>query len=254
MLKEKRDKVDRLEESINFVLSMQNEIEGKSIQLKKLQTNLDEFSAHYSRLDEERRKADVLMQNLIDENRLIQKTIDKIEAQDKHIDSLNEGIAQLNGFFQRVEQRSHLLKDQLDTITEQMMSLHKNEQELQSVQSRFMEIEDLMADIEKKKTQIIAFNKQFEELRKQMSTSVQQIERIEQNAESKVRQLSEFMKALDDETEKKVTLTKTLSPAGVGDKKDMVRKLSNFGWTAEEIAARVNLDINTIETILSMPG
>ncbi len=254
MLKEKRDKVDRLEESINFVLAMQNEIEAKAIQLKKLQANLDEFSAHYARLDEERRKADVLMQNLIDENRLIQKTIEKIEAQDKHIDSLNEGIAQLNGFFQRVEQRSHLLKDQLDTITEQMMSLHKNEQELQSIQSRFMEIEDLMADIEKKKTQIIAFNKQFEELRKQMSTSVQQIERIEQNAESKVRQLSEFMRALDDETEKKVTLTKTLSPAGVGDKKDMVRKLSSFGWTAEEIAARVNLDINTIETILSMPG
>jgi DNA repair exonuclease SbcCD ATPase subunit len=254
MLKEKRDKVDRLEESINFVLGMQNEIEAKSIQMKKLTTNLDEFSAHYAKLDEERRKADVLMQNLIDENRLIQKTIEKIEAQDKHIDSLNEGITQLNGFFSRVEQRSHLLKDQLDAITDQMIGLHKNEKELQSIQGRFMEIEDLMSDIEKKKTQIVAFNKQFEELRKSMSTSVQQIERIEQNAESKVRQLSEFMKALDEDKASKVTLTKTLSPAGVGDKKDMVRKLSTFGWTAEEIAARVNLDIHTIETILSLPA
>lgn len=254
MLKDKRDKVDRLEESINFVLGMQNEIEAKSVSLRKLQSNLDEFSAHYAKLDDERRKADVLMQNLIDENRLIQKTIDKIEAQDKHIDSLNDGIAQLNGFFQRVEQRSHLLKEQLDTITDQMVGLHKNEKELQSIQSRFMEIEDLMADIEKKKTQIIAFNKQFEELRKSMSTSVQQIEKIEQNAESKVRQLSEFMKAMDDERSSKVTLTKTLSPAGVGDKKEMVRKLSTFGWTAEEIAQRVNLDIHTIETILSLPA
>ncbi len=254
MLKEKRDKVDRLEESINFVLSMQNEIEGKSIQLKKIQTNMDEFSAHYAKLDDERRKTDVLLQNMIDENRLIQKTIDKIEAQDKHIDSLNDGIAQLNGFFQRVEQRSVLLKDQLDTITDQMVGLHKNEQELQSIQGRFMEIEDLMTDIEKKKTQIIAFNKQFEELRKAMASSVQQIEKIEQNAESKVRQLSEFMKAMDDETANKVTITKTLSPAGVGDKKDMVRKLAAFQWTAEEIAQRVNLDINTVETILSLPG
>ncbi|MBN8221461.1 MAG: hypothetical protein J0L53_11095 [Spirochaetes bacterium] len=254
MLKDKRDKVDRLEESINFVLGMQNEIEAKSVSLKKLQSNLDEFSAHYAKLDDERRKADVLMQNLIDENRLIQKTIDKIEAQDKHIDSLNDGITQLNGFFQRVEQRSHLLKEQLDTITDQMVGLHKNEKELQSIQSRFMEIEDLMADIDKKKTQIIAFNKQFEELRKSMSTSVQQIEKIEQNAESKVRQLSEFMKAMDDERSSKVTLTKTLSPAGVGDKKEMVRKLSTFGWTAEEIAQRVNLDIHTIETILSLPA
>ncbi|MBL8034008.1 MAG: hypothetical protein JNJ69_09920 [Leptospiraceae bacterium] len=254
MLKEKRDKVDRLEESINFVLAMQNEIEAKSTQLKRVQASLDDFSAHYAKIEEERRKADVLMQNLIDENRLIQKTIDKIEAQDKHIDSLNEGIAQLNGFFQRVEQRSHLLKDQLDTITDQMVGLHKNEKELQSLQSRFMEIEDLMSDIEKKKTQIITFNKQFEELRKQMSSSVQQIEKIEQNAETKVRQLSEFMKALDEETANKVTITKTLSPAGVGDKKDMVRKLSTFGWTAEEIAQRVNLDIHTIETILSLPG
>lgn len=254
MLKEKRDKVDRLEESINFVLGMQNEIEAKSGQLKKLQTNLDEFSAHYAKLDEERRKADVLMQSLVDENRLIQKTIDKIEAQDKHIDSLNEGITQLNGFFQRVEQRSHLLKDQLDTITDQMVGLHKNEKELQSIQGRFMEIEDLMADIDKKKVQIIAFNKQFEELRKAMSTSVQQIEKIEQNAESKVRQLSEFMKAMDDDRSSKVTLTKTLSPAGVGDKKEMVRKLSTFGWTAEEISQRVNLDIGTIETILSLPA
>ncbi|MBS0619613.1 MAG: hypothetical protein JSR44_15620 [Spirochaetes bacterium] len=254
MIKEKRDKVDRLEESINFVLGLQNEIEGKSVQLKKLQANLDEFSAHYAKLDDERRKADMLMQNLVDENRLIQKTIEKIEAQDRHIDSLNEGIAQLNGFFQRVEQRSHLLKDQLDTITDQMVGLHKNEKELQSVQSRFMEIEDLMADIDKKKTQIIAFNKQFEDLRKSMSSSVQQIEKIEQNAETKVRQLSEFMKALDDDRANKVTLTKTLSPAGVGDKKDMVRKLSTFGWTAEEIAQRVNLDIHTIETILSLPG
>ncbi len=254
MLKEKRDKVDRLEESINFVLAMQNEIEGKSVQLKKLQTNLDEFSDHYAKLEEERRKADGLMQNLLDENRLIQKTIDKIEAQDKHIDSLNDGIAQLNAFFQRVEQRSHLLKDQLDTITEQMMSVHKSEQELQSLQARFMEIEDLMADIEKKKSQIIAFNKQFEELRKAMSSSVQQIERIEQNAETKVRQLSEFMRAIDDETENKVTLTKTLSPVGVGDKKGMVQQLSKYGWTSEEIAARVNLDIHTIETILSLPS
>lgn len=254
MLKEKRDKVDRLEESINFVLGMQNEIEAKSVTLKKLQSNLDEFSAHYAKLDEERRKADVLMQNLIDENRLIQKTIEKIEAQDRHIDSLNEGISQLNGFFQRVEQRSHLLKEQLDTITDQMVGLHKNEKELQSIQSRFMEIEDLMSDIDKKKTQIITFNKQFEELRKSMSTSVQQIEKIEQNAESKVRQLSEFMKAMDDDRANKVTLTKTLAPSGVGDKKEMVRKLSTFGWTAEEIAQRVNLDIHTIETILSLPG
>ncbi len=254
MLKDKRDKVDRLEESINFVLGMQNEIEAKSVSLKKLQTNLDEFSAHYVKLEEERRKADVLMQNLIDENRLIQKTIDKIEAQDRHIDTLNDGITQLNGFFQRVEQRSHLLKEQLDTITDQMVGLHKNEKELQSIQGRFMEIEDLMADIDKKKTQIISFNKQFEELRKSMSTSVQQIEKIEQNAESKVRQLSEFMKAMDDDRSSKVTLTKTLSPSGVGDKKEMVRKLSTFGWTAEEIAQRVNLDIHTIETILSLPA
>jgi septal ring factor EnvC (AmiA/AmiB activator) len=117
-----------------------------------------------------------------------------------------------------------------------------------------MEIEDLMSDIEKKKTQIIAFNKQFEELRKAMSSSVQQIEKIEQNAESKVRQLSEFMKAMDEQTANKVTITKTLSPAGVGDKKEMVRKLSDFGWSADEIAQRVNLDIHTIETILSLPG
>ncbi|HRP69215.1 MAG TPA: hypothetical protein PLY93_06765 [Turneriella sp.] len=254
MLKDKRDKVDRLEESINFVLGMQNEIEAKSAGLKKLQTNLDEIEAHYGRLNEERRKADALMQTLLDENRLIQKTIDKLEAQDKHIDSLNEGIQQLNGFYQRVEQRSHLLKEQLDTITDQMIGLHKNEHELQAVQARFMEIEDLMADIEKKKTQIITFNKQFEELRKSMSTSVQQIEKIEQNAESKVRQLSEFMKALDDDRTNKVTLTKTLSPAGVGDKKEMVRQLANFGWTSEEIAGRINLDIHTIETILSLPS
>jgi len=254
MLKDKRDKVTKLEESINFVLGMQNEIEAKSVQLQKLQSNLNEFSEHYAKLDNERRKADVLMQNLVDENRLIQKTIDKIEEQDKHIDSLNEGITQLNGFFQRVEQRSHLLKEQLETITDQMVSLTKNESELKALQGRFMEIEDLMADIDQKKSQIITFNKQFEELRKSMSSSVQQIEKIEQNAETKVRQLSEFMKALDEGAAGKVSLTKTMTPAGVGDKKEMVKKLAKLGWHADEIAQRINMDIQAIETILSLPG
>ena len=81
MLKDKRDKVDRLEESINFVLGMQNEIEAKSVTLKKLQSNLDEFSAHYAKLDEERRKADVLMQNLIDEARLAELMCADVDGQ-----------------------------------------------------------------------------------------------------------------------------------------------------------------------------
>jgi len=80
-----------------------------------------------------------------------------------------------------------------------------------------------------------------------MTSSVQTIEKIEHDAESKVRQLTDLVNAVDEGSGKVPKSNST----EVGDKKDMVLRLGEMGWSADEIAAKINMDLSSIQTILS---
>ena len=140
------------------------------------------------------------------------------------------------------------LKDQIDTLQSQMLDLHKQETDIDEIRRRFLEIEDLIDDIDRRKKQIEILRQRFEDLRQSMNNSVQAIEKIEHDAESKMRKLTDFVSAVNVPENGNGSIQKALP--GVGDKKQLVMTLGEMGWSPEEISERINLDLATIQTIL----
>ncbi len=251
MTASKREKVDKIEERLTLIINLKDQIEEKEKNLHQIQNRMEDVLSGYDELEDRRKKVDGLMEDFLAQQSLIEKTISTIQTQEKNSDDLRTGIEKLAELFQKMDRKAGVLSEELETLETKFLSVQKQENEIQLVQQRFLQIEDLLDDIEKKKAQLDSMRLQYERIRQDVSANVQQIEVIERNAESKVRELSEFINAMGQSSSTStVGIARTVKPINATEQKDVVVRLGRLGWSPEDIADKINLDLATIQTIL----
>ena len=245
MLSEKRDKVDHIEEKLNSVIHVNSEIEEKQEHIEEIKALADDVSKNQKQVQIEKIKVEEALEDLLNQQKLIESAIQSINAQDRSINDLSEHISQIDLLLKKLDTKSENLHAHMEDITTKMLSLEKNESEIEAIQQKFLQIEDLLEDIEKRKNQIEIMRKRYEDIKDSLGASVEQIERIENNAEEKVKKLAELINAVGSDLS-----VPELSKVKA-NKKDVVIKLSQMGWSNDEIADKINMDMSAVDTILS---
>ncbi len=256
LMSQKREKVDRLDEQLSMVVALKTQIDEKEADLQRIRQNISEIFEGYRELEVQKNKVDGLLDEFMDQQRLVRNVIDSIGHHEKSSMEIRDAIEKLSGNLQRLDAKSASLREEIDKLEHQMISIRRNEEQIQMVNRKFLEIEDLLDDIEKKKQQLEHIRQRYEELRNTMSSNVREIEEIEHNAEAKVKQLSDFVNAVGGTVmaSGEPTISKKMTPLKPNDQKDTVLKLGQFGWTAEEIGQHINMELATIKTILATYG
>ncbi|MDH4198810.1 MAG: hypothetical protein OEV66_00365 [Spirochaetia bacterium] len=252
MLAQKREKVDKLEDQLSLILNLRDEIEEKGEQLDMVKSKVQDIIGAQEQVDVYRSRLDNILEEFVQQHTLVENVLGTISGHQKSVDEISGRMEALNGTVKVVDERSRLLKDHMDSLEVKMESLKKHETEIVDVKNKFLEIEDLIQDIENRKKQIDTLRKRFEEMRISMNDSVISIEKIEHNAETKVKQLTDLINA--SEYTEKITskVSGKVAPQKIGvDKKNMIIRLGEMGWSADEIASKINMDLTSIETILS---
>ena len=249
MLAQKREKVDKLEDQLQMILSLKDQIEEKASDLNKIQKHIDSVMNDFVTIDKQKNQLEAVIDEFNQKQELLANTIQTIQRQSDDATSLEDQLGTIANLVERLDGKTNNMRSDVESVQHQLISLQRHESEIKEIQGRFSQIEDLIEDIDRRKNQIDILRKRFEELRQSMSNSVLEIEKIEHDAEGKVKKLSEFINAVDMP---QAPITKTMGVAtGVGDKKQLVMTLGQMGWSAEEIADRINMDVSAIETILS---
>ena len=255
MMAQKREKVDKLEDQMQIIINLKDEIDEKEASMNRIKIELQEIMNQFNAVDEQKELADKLIDDFVKQQDVLTAAISSIQEQDKKVINYEGQLQGLGQIIDKLTGKTDIIKTEMDGIQDQMVKLQKQETDIQEIRRRFLEIEDLIEDIDRRKNQIDILRKRFEELRQSMSSSVSEIEQIEHDADSKVKKLSEFLSAVDIPDVNSPIITKNLKPAaasnGIGDKKQLVMTLGEMGWSANEIAERINLDVGTIQTILS---
>ncbi len=242
---QKREKIDQMDEQIRLVFQMQNEIEEKASFVADTRARLVEIESSREHLFEYRDKMDDMMEDFVSEQKIIEKVFSTIRTQEENMEKISVGIEEVNSFLQKLSGRSDSLKESIVKLEGNMAEFKSYEKEIRETKDKFMEIEDLIADIDERKSAILLLRKDFEDLHYSMQSSVLNIRQIENDAEVKVKQLSDFMNSVSP------TASAGKTPKGVGDKKEIILRLSRGGWSPEEIADKIDINLQTIETILS---
>jgi len=262
MLAQKREKVDKLEDQLQLILNIRDEIEDKGEKIAQIKGKVDDILGAQEQVDAYRGKLDTILEEFVQQHTLVESVLHTISDHQKSVDSVDDKIEVITNSFKMIDDRSRALKGQMDSMEMKMESLKKHESEIEDVQKKFLEIEDLIEDIEGRKKQIDTLRKRFEELRISMSDSVMSIEKIEHDAEAKVKQLTDLINASD--YSERITSTPAVPGRGgergsekisgksiSSDKRKMIVRLGEMGWSADEIASKISIDVNSIETILS---
>ena len=248
-MSQKRQKVDKLEDQLQMILNLREQIEEKDNDLQKINLNISEIMQKYSDAETEKEKLEVMIQDFVEQRHRVEKTIDSIGTQEQGIEKLQTDIEKLANLIQKMDSKGNNLRTQIEKIENQMLGLDKRESEIRAIQDRFLQIEDLIEDIDRRKIQLDDLRKQYESLRKNIFSDVQTIEKIEADAESTVQRLADFLSAMDGQLPTQ-PLSKTMS-AAVVDKKDMVIRLHRMGWSSREIADKLSFEVAAVDTILS---
>ena len=246
MLAEKREKVDLIEEKLTSLVVTRDQIEEKLNQMQGIKILQDQILENHKTYEIQKNVLEGSLEELLNQKKLVESTVQTVQNQDKSVDDLSQQVSQIDLLLKKLDTKSENLRAQMENLSDQMLSVNKNEAEIETINQRFMQIEDLLEDIDKRKDQIEIIRKKYENLRTSVNLSVKQIEKIETSAEEKVKKLSEFLNALGgDSTD--------FSPTDLAqiDKKDVILKLSQMGWAESEIAEKINVDMSTVQTLLS---
>ncbi len=249
ILSEKSEKIDEVEEKLNSLIYAKDEIEGRSKNLDNVKQQLDEILDNHKKLESEKQKTDITLEELLNQQNLIASAIESVNIQDHNITEITEHISKMDTLLKKLDTKAENLRAHMEGLNTQMLSIEKSEAEIESVQEKFLQIEDLLEDIEKRKTQIEVMRKRYENLKEALNSSVEQIVKIENSAEEKVKRLADFVNAVggDLASDGSTSNLKKLQTS----KKDVVIRLARMGWSGHEIAEKIDVDMSTVETILS---
>jgi len=248
-LAHKREKIDKLDDQIHLILNIKDEIEEKNKDLISVKNNIASILNQYSDVDLQKEKLDNVLKEFVNQQKVVQSAIDSIAHQDKHLHNVQENVEGLSIILEKMDQKTIVLKDEVGKLDNQMLTLHKKDSEIQEIKRKFLEIEDLIEDIDRRKEILIDLKKKFELLKSDMNNSVHKIEKIEQNAENKVKLLTDFVSAANENIPKKTFQEK--SDLLVSDSKNMIIKLTNMGWKVDDIVSHLKIARGTVETVLS---
>ena len=248
MLSDKKARISKVEEKLDFLIHTKNEIDERNRDLIDTKQLLDEILDKQRQVEIEKQKADTTIEDLLNQQNLITSAIESINTQDHNIHELTQHISKIDLLLKKLDTKAENLRAHMENLNTQMMSIEKNDAEIEVVKEKFLQIEDLLEDIENRKIQIEVMRKRYEDLKESVNSSVEQIVQVENNAEEKVRKLAEFVNAVGTD----------ISSGGAMDlskiqtsKKDVIIRLSQMGWGRDEIAAKIDVDMSTVETILS---
>lgn len=243
----KRDRMDSIEEQVNLILDLHDQIEERSAALNDYNEKLERLMDSHSLINKQQEKVDILMKDFLSQQQLIENTITVMKGQSNSMNSITEDVERLIAIFDTTDEKANQLREEYQTLDANYRSLQRQAADLEKIERRFLEVEDLLTDIDSRRNQLQNLRDQYSELQGTIDQSVSAISSIEQNAESKIQQLSQFYSAIKDKADQAPYGVSN----GVGDKKDVVLRLGRLGWSAQEIANKVQMDEGTIQAILS---
>jgi chromosome segregation ATPase len=243
----RRDRIDNIEEQVQVILDLHDQIEERSTALNDYNEKLEKLMDSHSMMDKQQEKVDILMKDFLGQQELIESTINVMKGQSNSMNSISEDVERLIAIFEATDEKANKLREEFQSLDSNYKNLQKQSGDLDKIERRFLEVEDLLEDIDSKRDQLQHLKDQYTGLQNNIDQSVSAISTIEQNAETKIEQLSQFYTAINDKADQQPQYGNN----GVGDKKDVVLRLGRLGWSAQEIATKVQMDEGTIQTILS---
>ena len=253
----KEVKMNQVHDKLSLMAKVKDELDERTHSLVELKSLVDRLLSDEDKLVTQQHKLNTLLDDFTNYQGMILSTTNSIKEQDINIKNTQESVQATDQFLKKLDIKSQNIASQMQTISTQLLGLEKNESEIEFIRQKFLEIEDLMEDIDRKKEQIESIRHKYENLRTSMTTDLTQMEKIEQNAEQKVKKLAEFITAVHvPSNDPQSTFTKNvIGKSSTTVNKDAIINLGNMGWSADEIANRMKIDIATIQTILStVPG
>ncbi len=249
---QKQKTLNQIEQKLSLVVQLKDELEAKSESMLKLQSMVEGILATEKQLDGQRDKMDSILEEFVNQRNLVESAIVSLDERGNGFKDISQKVSELDQFLKKMEIKSQNIQSNMQSLSGQLFNLEEKKSEVESVKEKFSQIEDLIEDIDRRKKQIEMLRHKYEDLKTSMNSDLTEMEKIENNAEEKVKKLSEFTNAIDD-TMKNISLNKDVKDLKkLSDhKKDVVVRLGQMGWTSEEIADKIKMDTATVQTILS---
>ena len=214
-----------------------------------MQSLTGQILSSYSQIEEHKTNINSLIEEMLNQKKIFEVSIEDIQEKEQVLDQTIEKI----NLIEKENMKAHV-----ESLSSKLQPLEKSEAEMKLVQDKFLEIEDLIEDVDLRKNQINSLQHKIEELRTSMHSDITKIEKIEHSAEEKVKKLAEFMQAVDSyipDISKKNSILQNKKKQQTTEKienyKEVIVKLDSMGWKTEEIANNLGLDKGTVNTILS---
>ncbi len=249
MLSNKKERLSKIEVKLDSLIHVKNEIDERNRDLIDTKKLLDEVLDKQRQIETEKEKTDITIEDLLNQQNLIASAIDSINTQDHNISELTQHISKIDLLLKKLDTKAENLRAHMEGLNTQMLGIQKNDADIELVKEKFLQIEDLLEDIENRKNQIEVMRKRYEDLKDSVNSSVEQIVRVENNAEEKVKKLAEFVNAVGTDISSSSSIDFSKIKAS---KKDVIIRLAQMGWGRDEIAEKIDVDMSTVETILSM--
>ncbi len=247
----KEERIKQVEVKLNTILTMQSEIVDNNQAMQQIHHMINQIVSDYTLIEEHKGKIDGLIEEMVNQQKLVEISTKQMEEKSVGMASITEKMDGLAYEYKRMESKQQNMKTYMESLSDQILSIEKNEAEIELVKQKFLEIEDLIEDVDRRKQQIDTLRHKFEDLKSSMHADIAHIQKIETNAEQKVKKLAEFVGVLDDYIPD-VSITKDVQQIkNMSNHKEVVTKLDKMGWTSEEIAKNMNMELGLVKTIIA---
>ena len=258
VISSKEEKINQVHDQLNLMVKIKEELENRNHSLVQLKSLVDRLLTDEDKLDSQQNKLNAILDEFANHQEMLSATIKTIQEQDNSLKNIQSNTQVVEQALKKLDIKSQNITSHIDTISTQLLSIEKSDTEINFIKEKFMEIEDLVEDIDRRKNQIENLRHKYENLRSSMSTDLNQMEKIEQNAEEKVKKLSDIVNAIGG-----VSVVNNISsdtPKNINNStksgikpttNDVIIRLGQMGWTAEQINEKIKVDLATVQAILS---
>lgn len=253
LINQQRDKINVLQEQVQLILTLKSEIDDKSNSLKEAKDETLLVLEQQKKVYEEKGRLEEVFIDFSKQHEKVHKSLENLHEYRTNIDSMEIKVNNFDNLLEKLTFKVEDISGHAIQLDGQLLKLSKKESEIQSLEQRFLDIEDLIEDIERRKKHLNQIRSDFENLKSEMSESVENVQLTVHNADTKIKEIADFVNAIDPESttnsiNKKVRARKE---AEIQNKSEYVVKLHDLGWTSEDISKRIDLDLSIIQTIIS---
>ncbi len=249
----RKDNLLDVESEIRGLLEISDIAQQRADHIQQNISKIDSVNTRIEALSESYDNLDARIAELSEYEEVISKNLESVNRSEIVSHSIEGKLSSFQKAVDRTEKRVDKLNQSLRQVEESTLVLKSRERDIQEVQDRFNEIEGLLEHLEERYKQINAMFQKVESLKYELNTTDDRLQEMFQETDLKMKQFADFIRAVDKnspitkEVKGDLALDKNITDGMI----KTIRELSNKGWEAPQIAAKLMVDENSVRLIIN---